>query len=168
VNERTIEGRIVPYGVVGGPDASAFARRCFGRADQLPARGIPLVWNHRRPDRVGRLVGAWERSDGLHGRFELDPTQAGEQALQMIRSGLRGLSPGFAVLRSEVGADAVKVITTALLREVSLVADPAYGEACVIWPRRDSDWPHRDTPEIAEAKVEALDRRMRRPPSAGG
>jgi hypothetical protein len=74
---------------------------------------------------------------------------------------VRGLSVSFGPLESVIRPDGVKEIRRAWLDHVRLCTDPAHAEACITWPPRDR--PHRELPEIAEARVEALDHKLRRP-----
>jgi pyridoxine 5'-phosphate synthase PdxJ len=85
----------------------------------------------------------------------------GDHAMAMIKDGVRGLSVQLRTDQTHVRLDGVREIRQAWLDHVGLCRDPAHAEACITWPRREV--PHRETAEVTEARVGALDRKLRRP-----
>jgi HK97 family phage prohead protease len=148
-DERTIWGRIVPYGQqirIGGRPESFSA----GSFDGLRADDVTLFYHHDHLQAgmpIGRGYVVEQRSDGLYMGFRVAQTQKGDEALQLAREGvLRSFSPGFI----EQARTAAGVITRALMREVSLTPFPAYDRATVLAVRDDigGNMPEENTPTI--------------------
>jgi len=73
-----------------------------------------------------------ERDGGLYGEFRISKTEAGDEALELIRDGvLTNLSVGFQPLKDEKRGGVTNRIK-AHLAEVSLVTFGAYGDAANI------------------------------------
>lgn len=84
----------------------------------------PFTW-------VGRTLQLAESSEGLVGQWRVDESPFGDVALAKADDGqLPGLSVSAAVRASVMRGD-VKVRTSALLRHVALVEQPAFAEALV-------------------------------------
>jgi HK97 family phage major capsid protein len=100
---RIIEGTIAPYGEVGvahvsppGQDGLEPRRMRFRPGSLSPARErVPLVLEHDRGAPVGVLANLADAADALRGRFAIDATRAGDDALVQAASGSRsGLTAG--------------------------------------------------------------------------
>lgn len=75
---------------------------------------------------IGRATSLVEADDGLHGAFQIPATREGDDILELVATGtLDSFSIGFSPVRDRRDGD-VLVRTEAALREVSLVALPAY------------------------------------------
>ena len=84
--DRTIEGRIVPWGETGLIQGQRyrFARGSLKRA----GRRTPLLVDHNRAEPVGVLAELAETEEGVVARFSIDTTPAGDTALGPSRLGL--------------------------------------------------------------------------------
>jgi hypothetical protein len=90
---------------------------------------------------VGRMIASEVREDGIYATFKLSRSQAGSDALIMASENLvSGLSIGAEILASKPSRDGHTVVTSAKLKEVSLVTEPAFKSAQIL--------------EIAAEKVE--------------
>lgn len=137
---RTIIGRAVPYGIVtevadgDGPRYREGIRRgAFARNTRAPQH-VRLTYTHDDDllAWIGRTSELTEGSDGLYGKWFVDETDRGEQALYKVRSGqLSGLSVQARVIRSSHGDDGTVWREHAHLEAVALVAVPAYADAVV-------------------------------------
>jgi HK97 family phage prohead protease len=138
-----LTGLAVPFGSLSQPlalegfverfDAAAFA-------DQMRSRfaGVFALWSHMWAEPIGRVPGTLTvdaARDGL--RFDLSPVgERGRDAAELVREGVvGGVSVGFRPLALRWEADPVRVdgkdwplvtVTRAEVRELSLVARPAY------------------------------------------
>lgn len=136
---RTIHGIIVPFGQVarvsdGGPAYDeTFQAGAFSKAiNEGTAARVKLMTMHdysKLP--IGRAVLLREDSAGLYGEFKVADTQAGNEALALVRDGaLDSFSIGFRPVK-HVKRGAVTVRTEVAIREASLVTFPAYPAALV-------------------------------------
>jgi len=159
---RTIHGRIVPYGEVAevndgrGPYREQFAPGSLTRS--IAERGHKLrlfVQHETRRLPIGKAVDLTERSDGVHGAFLVARTREGDDALELVDSGIvDGFSVGFAPIRERREAG-VTVRTEASLREVSLVHSPAYSGALVAGVRSANP---RLSVELARRRLALIDK----------
>jgi len=160
---RTIHGLAVPYGVTievndgSGSYRERFEPGAFARSISERGQKIKLFTQHdthRLP--IGRPVTLEERSDGLHAAFAVAATRDGDEALELVSSGVvDGFSIGFAPVRDRREKDGTVVRVEAALREVSLVHSPAYPTALVAGVR--SSDPHIPL-EAAQRRLELLER----------
>ncbi|MFD2028962.1 HK97 family phage prohead protease [Promicromonospora aerolata] len=135
---RTIHGLAVPFDVETevsdgfGRYRERFAPGAFARSIAQRGSKIKLLANHdSRVFPIGRATSLEERSDGLHAAFTVADTVAGNEALELVRSGtVDSFSVGFAPVSERQDGNVV-VRTEVALREVSLVAFPAYPDALV-------------------------------------
>jgi HK97 family phage prohead protease len=133
---RTITGIVVPFERAarvsdGGPSydemfrAGAFAKTIQERGDR-----VKLLSQHqagRNP--LGRATMLREDGSGLYGEFRVSRTQAGDEALELVRDGaLDSFSVGFSPVK-HVKEGKTVVRTEVALREASLVTFPAYQDA---------------------------------------
>lgn len=136
---RTVFGVVVPYGQVAevndgrGPYRESFVAGAFARSVADRGAKVRLFINHDTMRRlpIGRATELADRPDGLHGAFVVSATRDGDEALTLVRDGVvDSFSVGFRPLR-ERSVGGVVERTEAALREVSLVAMPAYAGALV-------------------------------------
>jgi HK97 family phage prohead protease len=162
---RTVFGLAVPFDQVarvsdGGPSyrerfvRGAFARTLSGNAGSR----VKLMANHdRKRFPVGRATALREDSAGLVGEFHVSATRDGDEVLQLIRDKvLDSFSVGFSPVRHRRSDDGVTERLEVALREVSIVAFPAY-EGALIGGVRDLD----DLDDDDEWLVSASARRRR-------
>ncbi len=98
-----------------------------------------LFYNHEEP--IGMIRSIDEQPDGLHITAKISDTSTGQDAWTLVKDGVvRSFSVGFVPIESSLEGDVV-VRTKVDLKEVSLVALPAY-EGAVIQQFRN------DAPEI--------------------
>jgi uncharacterized protein len=136
---RTIHGRIVPYGEVaevsdGGPryrerfDPGAFTRSITERAHKVRLHAM----HETRRLAIGKATQLEERSDGVYGSFLVARTRDGDDALELVDSGVvGGFSIGFTPIKERRERDGTVVRLEAALREVSLVNEGAYVGAAI-------------------------------------
>lgn len=158
---RTIYGRVIPYGEVAtvddgaGPYRESFAPGAFSRSIEQAGNKVRMYEQHNRTRLPIGIATEWDdKPDGLHGAFRLS-SPAGDGALNLVLDGVvDSFSVGFSGIqaRNEAG---VTVRTEAALREVSLVATPAYSGA-VIAGVRAADIAALDEDEVREW-IESLD-----------
>jgi HK97 family phage prohead protease len=133
---RTIAGIVVPYNREalvsdgGKPYREMFAPGAFKRSYSM--KRIPLLSQHdmgRNPLGVADRDAWREDAAGLYAEFRVSATQAGDEALALVRDGaLDSFSVGFRPVKHSK-RDGVVVREEAALRETSLVTFPAYEDA---------------------------------------
>lgn len=135
---RTLYGVVVPYGEVAtvddgaGPYRERFAPGAFARSIEERGHKVTLRTQHNRSlFPLGKATRFEESDEGLRGEFRVSDTQAGNDALTLVRDGVvNKFSVGFRGITQKRDGDVV-VRTEAALHEVSLVSDPAYSMADV-------------------------------------
>jgi HK97 family phage prohead protease len=143
----TVEGRVVPYGVIQlvddgdgkGPYAERFLEGAFGRDVLRGGRWVNLMLGHRGDDGdrfLGRCIGLRDAIDGCYAEFRLDRSHPHAEA---ARAGdLRGWSVGARVYRTrEVVEDGRVVRQRELcgLNHVAATRSPQYAGAGVLVTR---------------------------------
>jgi HK97 family phage prohead protease len=131
---REISGLIVPMGTgeigytnLGGAVFEA------GSIDVSDISKVRLLSQHDMKKPVGRMTAAEVRPDGIYATFKLSRSQQGQDSLIMAQEGLvSGLSIGAEILASKPSRDGHIVVSSARLREVSLVTEPAFKSAQVL------------------------------------
>lgn len=125
--KRTVVGRAVPYNDpidIGGGLQEKFAK---GAVDLNS--NVKLFRDHK--DVIGKVTAMEERDDGLWITAKVSKTQLGEETLNLVNDGaIRSFSVGFIPVKDEK-QDRTIVRTKVNLKEVSLVAFPAYENASV-------------------------------------
>ena len=153
---RTIVGIAVPYDVEQriSPNLVEVFRKGVFRDVTRAANRVKLLFQHKTDAPIGRAVMLEERDGGLYGEFRISKTEAGDEALELIRDGvLSNLSVGFQPLRDEKRAGVVNRLK-AHLAEVSLVTFGAYGDsASIVAVRQDIEKPNLASIEQIVAKV---------------
>jgi HK97 family phage prohead protease len=165
---RTLEARIVPYGVaaiVADPPRfkayrEAFTPGAFERQVAAPDRvRVWLNFEHESglAGIVGHGVALRDQADGLHGSFRVHENRDGDKALQLVRDGiLTGLSLEFVALRSKL-ADGVVQRLRAHIDKVSLCRSPAYAGAQVLAVRHRPPELERAEPALSSDVTERLE-----------
>jgi phage head maturation protease len=135
---RTIEGVVVPYGEVGR--IAGVDYRFRPGSVQLARARTPLLLDHDRGRPIGVLAQLIEGPAGAVGRFLIDRTPAGDEALAQAASGSRGsLSIGAEVEAASDSGDGVLDVTAGRLMEVSLLALGAFAGAVVTHVAAEAD-----------------------------
>jgi len=166
---REISGKIVPLGTgeIGHTNLGAytFAANSIEIAD--PSK-IKLLSQHDLKKPIGRMTAAETRADGIYATFKLSRSSGGNDALIMAQEGLvTGLSIGAEILASKPSKDGHTVVSSARLKEVSLVTVPAFASSEILEiaaeevipveenPQTESETAVENTPETVAAPVEA-------------
>ena len=154
LNERTIEGVVVPYGEVGVIGGREYR---FLEGSLRLGRRVPMLVDHDRGQPVGVLAELVDQPTGALGRFKVDTTAAGDDALVQAASGSRGsLSVGAEVIRSKIASDGVVDVEAALVLETSLLALGAFESAEVTRVAAEQDEPEPEAePEPDDEEKEA-------------
>jgi HK97 family phage prohead protease len=129
---RIISGQIVPFGSVGN---TSIGKVIFEKGSiQIPSVSkIKLLAQHNTNDPIGRAQSFQENNGGINGVFKLSAASKATDYLLMASEGLiDGLSVGVEVLASRELKDGTVVVTSSVLKEVSLVESPAFGQARVL------------------------------------
>ena len=129
---RIVSGQIVPFGSVGN---TSIGKVIFEAGSiQIPSPSkIKLLAQHQSNDPIGRAQSFRETAQGIDGVFKLSAASKAQDYLIMAAEGLiDGLSVGVEVLASRERKDGTTVVSSALLKEVSLVESPAFSEARVL------------------------------------
>ncbi len=166
VDGRTIHGIAVPFdqpteigGEFGGTYTETFRRGAFARTlTERGANRVKLLAVHNsRSFPLGRLSSAVEAQAGLLIEARVSATQAGDEALELIRDGaLDAFSIGFApVPTGDVwnGSRTSVERTEVKLHEVSVVAFPAYAGALIAGIRSAEPYDPDLDPEIIARQI---------------
>lgn len=153
VENRTITGMVVPFGVSGNTSAGAVIFE-FGSFQQFKAEEIILNKEHSRTDPLGRGIAGSEviTPAGISMSFKIAPTTAGTDALIEAAEGLR---PAFSI---EASADEYTIdkgvmrVSAATLQQVAHVTNPAFKSALITDVAASEE--EGDTPETPEAAAE--------------
>ena len=131
---REISGKIVPMGTgeVGNTNLGSYSFAANSIEITDPTK-IKLLSQHDMKKPVGRMIASEVRKDGIYATFKLSRSQAGSDALIMASENLvSGLSIGAEILASKPSRDGHTVVTSAKLKEVSLVTEPAFKSAQIL------------------------------------
>jgi len=127
---RIIAGKIVPYEEVGNTSVGkvVFAKDSIDIGD--PGK-VKMLMQHRPDKPIGRMQKFNKAEDGVYASFKISASMQGQDALILAGEQLiDGLSVGVDVNKSIQKKDYLYV-TSASLREVSLVESPAFTAAQV-------------------------------------
>jgi HK97 family phage prohead protease len=154
---RVIAGKIVPFESVGHTSVGkvVFAKNSIEIGD--PGK-IKMLMQHAADRPIGRMQKFNEAEDGIYASFKISASMAGQEAIILASEQLiDGLSVGVDVNKSIQKKDYLYV-TSATLREVSLVESPAFGENAKVTKVAASENEAEDTnqPKESEAPVEDL------------
>jgi HK97 family phage prohead protease len=152
---RVISGKIVPYEAVGHTSVGpvVFAKDSIEIGD--PGK-VKMLMQHRPEKPIGRMQRFNKAEDGIYASFKISASMQGSDALILASEQLvDGLSVGVDVNKSIQKKDYLYV-TSATLREVSLVESPAFGENAKVTKVAASENEAEDTnqPKESEAPVE--------------
>jgi HK97 family phage prohead protease len=152
---REISGKIVPLGTgeVGHTNLGAytFAANSIEIAD--PSK-IKLLSQHDLKKPIGRMTAAETREDGIYATFKLSRSSGGNDALIMAQEGLvTGLSIGAEIIASKPSKDGYTVVSSARLKEVSLVTVPAFASSEILEIAAEEILPVEETPQTESETV---------------
>ncbi|MBT2271405.1 HK97 family phage prohead protease [Rhodococcus cerastii] len=162
---RTVHGIAVPFNSptdirdFEGEYEESFKFGAFTRTIAERGSRVKFLAHHdSRAMPLGRATLLREDPAGLYAEFRVSETQAGDEALELIRDGaLDGFSIGFRAIRETWSRSRdVRTITEAALLEVSAVNFPAYDPARIAGVRSKIT---TLTPEQAAARLRLLQAR---------
>ena len=127
---RTITGLIVPFGKPGNTSVGPVIFEAG--ALTIEPTNVKLLLQHDGTRPIGRMLPDYVvNPGGITATFKVADTMAGTDSLVEASQGLRdGLSVGAEIVTSHYQGDNL-VVTAAILREVSLVTEPAFDSARV-------------------------------------
>lgn len=137
---RTVHGVVVPYNQTTtihdseGEYEERFLPGAFARSISQRGSKVRLLVNHLARERlpIGKATLLREDAAGLYAEFQVSKTRDGDEALTLIQDGVvDGFSVGFLPIRQRRGEDHAVERVEAALREVSVVAFPAYEGAAI-------------------------------------
>lgn len=134
---RTVVGIAVPYGVaqrITSRLTEQFARGAFNK-QVAAAHRVPFAREHMALGGalIGKTVMLRDDASGLYGEWRVSATALGDETLELIKDGaLSQLSIGFREGQNRKLSGGVIERVTAVLREVSVVMEGAYGEGAAV------------------------------------
>ena len=155
-DRREISGKIVPMGTgeIGNTNMGGVVFEAGSIEIDDPSK-IKLLSQHDMKKPVGRMVSATVRPDGIYATFKLSRSTGGNDALIQAQEGLvSGLSVGAEVIASKPSRDGHIVVSSARLKEVSLVTEPAFKSAQVLEIAAEETIPAEQTQPESEPIVE--------------
>ena len=130
---RTLFGQAVPYGVTARVSGGQLVRFAPGSVNLT---GTPVVRDHDATRPVGIVAQGDDSDQGHQVRVSLSATPGGDESLTLAADGvLRGFSVGIDPTEYEwdsTGDEPVMVVAAGSARELSLLINPAYGEASAV------------------------------------
>jgi HK97 family phage prohead protease len=153
---RIIAGKIVPFESVGRTSVGpvVFAK---GSIDVGDPGKIKMLMQHSPERPIGRMQKFNEEQDGIYASFKISASMAGQEAIILASEQLiDGLSVGVDVNKSIQKKDYLYV-TSATLREVSLVESPAFGENAKVTKVAASENEAEDTNQTTESEAPVED-----------
>jgi HK97 family phage prohead protease len=133
-DRREISGKIVPMGTgeIGNTNLGAYTFEA-GSIEIEDVTAIKLFSQHDMKKPIGRMTSSETKTDGIYATFKLSRSSAGTDALVMAQEGLvSGLSIGAEIIASKPSRNGHTVVSSAKLKEVSLVTEPAFKSAQVL------------------------------------
>jgi len=155
-DRREISGKIVPMGTgeIGNTNMGGVVFEA-GSIEIIDPSKIKLLSQHDMKKPVGRMITATVRPDGIYATFKLSRSTGGNDALIQAQEGLvSGLSVGAEVIASKPSRDGHIVVSSARLKEVSLVTEPAFKSAQVLEIAAEEIIPAEPTQPESEPIVE--------------
>jgi HK97 family phage prohead protease/HK97 family phage major capsid protein len=153
---REISGKIVPMGTgeIGNTNMGGVVFEA-GSIDIADVSKIKLLSQHDMKKPVGRMIAAETRADGIYATFKLSRSTGGNDALIQAQEGLvSGLSVGAEVIASKPSRDGHIIVSSARLKEVSLVTEPAFKSAQVLEIAAEESLPVEPIQPESEPQVE--------------
>ena len=132
ISERTISGKIVPFG--GEIGHTSAGKVVFEKGSiEIPESPKPkLLLEHDPKKPIGRLVSYSEKEDGIYATFKVSNTTRGNDALIEASEQLRsGLSVGVEVVDGKRDGEVYRVLSSKMM-ETSLVQAAAFKSAEVL------------------------------------
>ena len=132
ISERTISGKIVPFGNEVGYTSAG--KVIFEKGSiEIPESPKPkLLLEHDAKKPIGRMISFQEREDGIYATFKVSATTRGNDALVEASEQLRsGLSVGVEVTDGKREKDVYRVLSSRMV-ETSLVQAAAFKSAEVL------------------------------------
>ena len=127
VEKREVEGIAVPYDEVydmGG------TKERFERGAVDTTADVKLFRDHK--DIIGKVTELRDEKDGLWIKAKISETTLGNETLELVKDGaIRSFSVGFIPVKDEIRNNTI-IRKKVDLKEVSLVAFPAYEKASVV------------------------------------
>ena len=172
---RTVYGLAVPFDREStvddgwGPYTEVFRRGAFAKTVSEALGKVKLLGNHNRQKfPLGKATMLREDSAGLVGEFRISNTREGDEAIELVRDGvLDSFSVGFAPVKERKTGKSLVERLEVKLREVSLVAFPAYEGASVAGIRSQLSQ-HLSDDELERLLAFAHDLDTHRPEAAAG
>lgn len=172
---RIIAGKIVPFETPGNTSVGKVVFAAGSIAIGDPGK-VKMLMQHMNDKPIGRMQRFNEEQDGIYASFKISNSMQGQDALILASEQLiDGLSVGVDVLKSSQKKDYIYV-TSAVLKEVSLVESPAFTQAQVTkvaasegeadatnQPTTESEAIVENTTEPTEAQVEVAPVEAARP-----
>ena len=155
-DRREISGKIVPMGTgeIGQTNMGGVVFEA-GSIEIADPTKIKLLSQHDVKKPVGRMISAEVRQDGIYATFKLSRSTGGNDALIQAQEGLvSGLSVCAEVIASKPSRDGHIVVSSARLKEVSLVTEPAFKSAQVLEIAAEETIPAEPTQPESEPIVE--------------
>jgi len=155
-DRREISGKIVPMGTgeIGNTNMGGVVFEAGSIEINDPSK-IKLLSQHDVKKPVGRMITATVRPDGIYATFKLSRSTGGNDALIQAQEGLvSGLSVGAELIASKPSRDGHIVVSSARLKEVSLVTEPAFKSAQVLEIAAEEIIPAEPTQPESEPIVE--------------
>jgi HK97 family phage prohead protease len=152
---REISGKIVPLGTgeIGHTNLGAYTFAA-GSIEIADPSKIKLLSQHDLKKPIGRMTAAETRKDGIYATFKLSRSSGGNDALIMAQEGLvTGLSIGAEILESKPSKDGYTVVSSARLKEVSLVTVPAFASSEILEIAAEEVIPVEDNPQTESETV---------------
>ena len=154
---RTVCGICVPYDReqrIHAGLTEVFRKGAFDAVTRAANR-VKMLYQHKSDNPIGRATLLREDASGLYGEFRISKTEAGDEALELVRDGvLTNFSVGFQPLKDLRRKDGVVERVKAHLAEVSLVTFGAYGDAAnIVAVRQEIEKPNLASIEAIVAKV---------------
>jgi HK97 family phage prohead protease len=128
---RLISGVVLPFNKIGNTSAGPVIFET-GSVQIPEARRVKLLAQHNQTDPIGRAQSFQVTQDAIYGVFKISASSKGQDYLTLAAEELiSSLSIGVDVLKAQENADGVLVVSSAVMKEVSLVESPAYADAVV-------------------------------------
>ena len=154
---REISGKIVPMGTgeIGNTNLGGVVFEA-GSIEIADPSKIRLLSQHDVKKPVGKMISAETRPDGIYAVFRLSRSTGGNDTLVMAQEGLvTGLSIGAEIIASAPSRSGHTIVTSARLKEVSVVTEAAFKTAAITSIRAEETSVDDETkPTESEAVVE--------------
>jgi HK97 family phage prohead protease len=152
---REISGKIVPLGTgeIGHTNLGAYTFAA-GSIEIADPSKIKLLSQHDLKKPIGRMIASETRADGIYATFKLSRSSGGNDALIMAQEGLvTGLSIGAEIIASKPSKDGHTVVSSARLKEVSLVTVPAFASSEILEIAAEEVIPVEENPQTESETV---------------